>query len=85
MPRPPRADFRQPRRADGQALIVYAAVVPLFFAVALFAVDGSRLFVGKQQMQNAADAAALAAARELNDTDTPCTAVCEINVRALAS
>jgi hypothetical protein len=85
MSKPRRADVRQRRRADGQVLIVYAAVLPFIFIVALLVVDGSKLFVGKRQLQNAADAAVLAAARELNDTDTPCTGTCEINVRSVAS
>jgi Flp pilus assembly protein TadG len=39
-------------------------MMPLFFTVALFALDGSQLFVAKRQAQNDADAAALAAAQD---------------------
>jgi hypothetical protein len=63
---------RQLKREAGQALILTALVLPLFFAIALLVVDGSRVFIVKRSMQNAADAAALAAARDLNDTDTAC-------------
>ena len=60
----------------GQAMILVAIALPLFFAIALLVVDGSRGFVQKRQMQNAADAAALAAARDLKDALGTCDAVC---------
>jgi hypothetical protein len=57
--------MRQLKREAGQVLVVVCIALPLFFAVALFVVDGAKGFVYKRQMQNAADAAALAAAREV--------------------
>jgi hypothetical protein len=75
---------RRLKRETGQALVLVALALPIFFAVALVFVDGSRLFVGKRQMQNAADAVALAAAKELPDTDIPCTGTCETSLRLVA-
>jgi hypothetical protein len=49
----------------GQAIIVIALAVPMVFAILALVVDGTRLFVAHQQTQNAADAASLAAARDL--------------------
>jgi hypothetical protein len=81
---------RQLQREAGQALILTALVLPLFFAIALLVVDGSRVFVVKRSTQNAADASALAAARELKDDGSPCngddqvgppSATCAYNVR----
>jgi hypothetical protein len=67
----------QLRREAGQALIMVAIALPVFSAVALVVVDGSLGFVGKRAMQNASDAAALAAAREVKDgLDPGCNAAC---------
>jgi hypothetical protein len=51
------------RREDGQALILFAVVSPVLFAMMFLAVDGANLFVQRRTVQNAADAAALAIAR----------------------
>ncbi|MFL5946519.1 MAG: pilus assembly protein TadG-related protein, partial [Gaiellaceae bacterium] len=56
---------RQLRHEAGQALALLAVALPIFFVIALVVVDGSQGFVAKRQMQNAADAASLAAAREV--------------------
>jgi hypothetical protein len=54
------------RRVDGQALILVILAMPLFFAVCGVVIDGTNLMVNKRQMQNSADAAALAAAQTLD-------------------
>ncbi len=58
------------RRGNGQALIVAMLVLPLFFSVCALVVDGTNLMVNKRQMQNASDAAALAAGQELVPAQT---------------
>jgi hypothetical protein len=57
--------MRGVRGEAGQALTLVALALPLFFTVAVFVVDGSQGFVFKRQMQTAADAASLAAVREV--------------------
>jgi Flp pilus assembly protein TadG len=57
--------LRRLEHEAGQALALLAVTLPLFFVIALVVVDGSKGFVAKRQMQNAADAAALAAARDV--------------------
>jgi Flp pilus assembly protein TadG len=74
---------RQSTRQSGQVLVLVALALPLFFAVCLLAIDGSRLYVQKRSMQNAAAATALAAAKELT-LGAPCDATCEANVKAKA-
>jgi Flp pilus assembly protein TadG len=71
------------RRADGQALVFVALAVPLFFGMAMVVVDGSQGFAKKRQMQNASDAAAIAAARDLQPALDPatCDAACLSGVR----
>jgi len=65
---------KQLRGETGQSLIVVTFALPVFLAIALVVVDGSLGFAGKRQMQNAADAAALAASRELTPAlDPSCT------------
>jgi Flp pilus assembly protein TadG len=56
-------------------MVFVAIALPLFFALALLVVDGSRLFVGKRQMQNASDALALAAVQQFSTTG--CDATCQ--------
>lgn len=53
------------RREDGQSLILFAVALPLVIVVVALVVDGTNVFVQKQSVQNAADAAALAAAQDL--------------------
>jgi len=75
------------RRPDGQALIVTALVLPLLMGVAALGVDTSSLFVQKRAVQNAADAAALAAGAALGPASDPaCQAsqVCRDGVEANA-
>ncbi len=53
------------RGSTGQALVVLALALPLFFSMCALVVDGANLMVHRRTMQNAADASALAAAQEL--------------------
>jgi Flp pilus assembly protein TadG len=71
------------RRAEGQALVFVVLAVPLFFAMAMVVVDGSQGYAKKRQMQNASDAAALAAAADLQPALDPatCDAACLSGVR----
>jgi len=74
--------MRHLKREAGQVLVLVALALPLFFAVAMLVVDGSKGFVAKRQMQNAADAASLAAARELTPAlDPSCGLACRATVR----
>jgi hypothetical protein len=52
----------------GTVAIIAAIVLPILIGFAGLALDGGRLFMHKTELQNAADACALAAARDL----TPC-------------
>jgi hypothetical protein len=63
------------RRSDGQTLVVFAVALPMLFAVLALVVDGSNLMVQRRSIQNAADAAALAAAQELGP-GAGCDAAC---------
>jgi hypothetical protein len=53
------------RREDGQTLPLLAIFLPLFLICLALVVDGSLAFVKHQSLQNAADAAALAAAQDI--------------------
>src|SRR4051812_21917434 len=55
----------QLRRGGGQALVLVALLMPLLFGIVALVIDGSTLLVQRRMIQNAADAAALAGAREL--------------------
>src|SRR5262245_4078664 len=68
-------------QSRGQALILAALGMPMFFGFAAVVVDGSTLMIRHRALQNAADAAALAAAQELPTSGT-CTLICRRNVRA---
>jgi hypothetical protein len=60
---------RQLNREIGQALVLVAIAMPLFFALLALVTDGSNLMVHKRSFQNAADAAALASSAELPADD----------------
>jgi hypothetical protein len=62
------------RGESGQVLILAAAALPLVAFLAALVIDGSNLFVQKRSLQNAADAAALAAAQDLSTS--ACGAPC---------
>jgi Putative Flp pilus-assembly TadE/G-like len=70
------------RRPDGQALILTALIMPLLFGMAALCVDASSLFVQKRSIQNAADAAALAAGDELGPASDPS---CQASMSCLAN
>jgi Flp pilus assembly protein TadG len=59
-----------PRRHAQQGVVVlmFALSLTLLMGFAGLALDGARLYVNKAELQNAADACALAAAQELNPT-----------------
>lgn len=56
---------RHLRSEKGQTFVLVAAAFPVVLAIAAVVIDGTRLFVAHQQTQNAADAASLAAGRDL--------------------
>jgi hypothetical protein len=62
------------RHTDGQVLVLLALAMPLFLALLAFVADGSSLLVERRSIQNAADAAVLAAAQDLNRAG--CDAAC---------
>src|SRR6266536_589510 len=62
------------RGEKGQSIVLVSAALPVLLAAAALVIDGSNLFVNKRALQNAADAAALAAAAELNNGT--CAATC---------
>jgi Flp pilus assembly protein TadG len=55
---------KRERRERGQTLIFFVLAMPVFLAIIALVVDGSMLLVKKRALQNAADAAALAAAQD---------------------
>jgi Flp pilus assembly protein TadG len=54
------------RTQDGQATVLILGLALVVFAVTGLAVDGTRAFIARLTLQNAADAAALAGAGELD-------------------
>ena len=66
---------------SGQAIIFIALAMPVFLAMGGFVIEGGHLFVAKRHLQNAADAAALAAARDLPGNGVACDAACLVVVK----
>lgn len=68
-----RAWLRRMRAASvnecGTVTVMFALSLPLVMGMQMLVVDGSRVFVERRALQNAADAAALAAAQYLPTTD----------------
>eukprot|EP01034_Spumella_vulgaris_P046448 gene46448-biopygen39554 len=62
------------RRQRGAVAIIAAIALPILIGFAGLALDGGRLFMQKTELQNAADACALAASREL--TCDPAAGAC---------
>jgi hypothetical protein len=62
----------QLRQEGGQTLIVVMLALPLLFAVAALVIDGANLFSQRRQVQNAADAASIAAAAYLPADGSTC-------------
>jgi len=50
---------------SGQSLVLFALALPVLFSMCALVLDGTNVMVDKRQLQNAADASALAAAQEL--------------------
>jgi len=65
----------------GQVLILMVLAMALMFAIVAVVVDGSNLFVQKRSSQNGADAAALAASKDLDPYGMPCTGTCLTTVQ----
>ncbi len=57
------------RHEAGQTVVLFALLLPLFLGLGALAVDVGYWYVVKKEAQDAADAAALAAARELPNRD----------------
>src|SRR5437868_14801416 len=53
------------RKQSGQAVVVVAVAVLVLTAILMLALDGGGIYLDKRQLQNAADAAALAGAEKL--------------------
>jgi hypothetical protein len=64
------------RRGEGQTLVISALALPVLFSLLALTVDGANLMVHRRQIQNAADAAALAAAQGLSATGGTCGSSC---------
>lgn len=64
---------RHPRRQHGAVAIMFAISVFVLFGFMALAIDLGRTYVVRTELQNAADAAALAGAVELNQTATGVT------------
>src|SRR6266536_1601190 len=65
------------RAENGQSVVLVSAALPVLLAAAALVVDGTNLFVNKRSVQNAADAAALAAGWELSTS--ACGAPCGVD------
>src|SRR5882724_11596095 len=61
---------REQRDQRGSVLVMTAIAMLAFFLVLGLAIDASRIYLTRAEMQNAADAAALSADRELNTGTT---------------
>jgi len=62
------ADRARSRRRgeEGQAVVLAAVLLPLFFAVIGLAIDGGTVFAARRELQNTADAAARAGATQID-------------------
>jgi Flp pilus assembly protein TadG len=63
---------KRQRPERGQTLILIMVALPLFFALMALVVDGGNVLVHKRNIQNAADAAALAVAQNINSATATC-------------
>ncbi len=61
--------LRSSQDERGVATVMFALTLPLIIGIQMLTVDASRVFVERRELQNAADAAALAAAQYLPTTD----------------
>src|SRR5436190_14773369 len=67
----------------GQALVLVALTLPLFFAIVALVVDGSTLMAKRRTVQNAADAAALAGSLELPASGPCLIGACQNKLRSV--
>jgi Flp pilus assembly protein TadG len=65
----------RPSRRPGYALALFVLVAPVLVAMIGLIVDGGLLMAAERQAQNAADSAAIAAAQDLHNGQTPNTAL----------
>jgi hypothetical protein len=63
-----RSTHDSPRRQRGAVAIVFGLTVVVLFAMGGVVLDLGHLYIAKAELQNAADAAALAGAKDLNET-----------------
>jgi hypothetical protein len=75
---------KRDRDEGGQTLIFFVLAMPLFLAIIALVVDGSMLLVKKRALQNAADAAALAAAQDW-PLGGPCVGACLATLQTSAN
>jgi hypothetical protein len=70
---------------EGQAIIFVIVVIPLLLGIAALVIDGTHMFGKRRTLQGAADAAALAAAREIDPFGSPCNLLvgCDANVTSV--
>ncbi len=61
---------REQRNQSGSVMVMTAIAMVALFLILGLAIDASRIYMARAEMQNAADAAALSAARELNSGTT---------------
>jgi hypothetical protein len=67
---------KRQRPERGQTLILIMVALPLFFALMALVVDGGNVLVHKRNIQNAADAAALAIAQSVDLPSATCNSAC---------
>ena len=72
------------RQERGQTLIFFVLAMPVFLAIVALVVDGSMLLVKRRALQNAADAAALAAAQDW-PLGGPCVGACLASLQTSAN
>jgi Putative Flp pilus-assembly TadE/G-like len=75
---------KRDRDEGGQTLIFFVLAMPLFLAIIALVVDGSMVLVKKRALQNAADAAALAAAQDW-PLGGPCVGACLATLQTSAN
>jgi hypothetical protein len=75
---------KRDRDEGGQTLIFFVLAMPLFLAIIALVVDGSMVLVKKRALQNAADAAALAAAQDW-PLGGPCLGACLATLQTSAN
>lgn len=75
---------QHPQRQRGSVAVLVAMLLPVFMGISGFAIDRSYAYLVRKQMQNDADAAALAGARRLYNSAgaTPSWSMAETTARA---